>query len=808
METWNLSFDEWDENEEPLRESLCTLGNGYFATRGASEESHADDHHYPGTYLAGGYNRLKTSIKGIELEHEDLVNWPNWACLNFRIGDGEWFDLKRVEIISFNQVLDFRVGELKRSIHFRDNSGKETVLETRRFVSMDNSHIAAINWSLRPLNWSGVLEIKSHLDGSVSNWGVKRYRTLNSHHLKVRKKTPLGPGSLLLEVCTTNSEIIMAQASETRISRNDQKMIDKFIYWFNENQAGHFIQFNVVENDLITVEKVVCLFTSKDRAIFHPSYEAARLLNTCPSYQVLLQNHQEQWKRLWSLCDINLSDNPRETKLLRLHIFHLLQTVSFKTMDIDAGVPSRGLHGEAYRGHIFWDELFILPFLNLRVPEISRSLLMYRYRRLHEARLNARAEGYMGAMFPWQSGSNGEEESQVFHLNPYSGRWVPDNTHKQRHINANIVYNVWKYYQATDDLEFLFFFGIEMILEISVFWISIMTFNEARGRYDIKGVVGPDEFHTRYPEREELGIDNNAYTNFMASWCIRTTLKVFNNLARERQEELLHLHNLSKEDLLRWEEMGRKIYIPLMEDGIISQFEGFEHLLDLDWNHYRKKYGNIQRLDRILEAEGDSSNRYKVNKQADVLVLFYLFSPEELEDGFRWMNYPFVRESIPKNIEYHVGLSTNGSSLSRIVHSWVLSRYDYSAWMWFQQSLESDIADIQGGTTAEGIHLGAMAGTVDLVQRCFTGLEVRDDVLWVRPSIPGQIKHLEFSIRFKGQILLLKYERPIFFIKLERTSMPSVKIGVEGVIHGLRQGEGFSFEVTSAENNHPKLDIY
>lgn len=808
METWTLSFDEWDEKEESLRESLCALGNGYFATRGASEENAADEHHYPGTYLAGGHNRLKTVIKGIEVENEDLVNWPNWLCLTFRSGDGDWFDLKKVHIVAFDQVLDIQYGELRRSFHVRDNTGKETLLESRRFVSMDNKHTAGLQWIMRPLNWSGPLELKSHIDASVTNWGVKRYRDLNSKHLKVRNKHPLDKGSLLLEVSTTNSEIVMAQASRTSVYLNEKKVEEVPVYWEDEERAGHVLRIDVSEGDFIRIEKVVCLFTSKDKAITQPAYEAERLLKTRRSYDILFRHHGKQWERLWSLCDINLSENPRETKLLRLHIFHLLQTVSFKTIDLDAGVPSRGLHGEAYRGHIFWDELFILPFLNLRVPEISRSLLMYRYRRRHEARLNAKSEGYIGAMFPWQSGSNGEEESQVFHLNPHSGHWVPDNTYKQRHINATIVFNIWKYYQVTGDLEFMFFFGSELMLEISKFWSSTMTFNEVRGRYDIKGVVGPDEFHTKYPDREELGIDNNAYTNYMASWCMRTTLKVLSSLPKERLEELFNVHGITRGDLARWEEMSKKLYIPFIDAELISQFEGFEKLKDLDWNHYRKKYGNIQRLDRILEAEGDNANCYKINKQADVLMLFYLFTPEELEEGFRWLNYPFERKSIPKNIEYHVNLSTNGSSLSRIVHSWVLSRYDYSAWMWFQQALESDVADIQGGTTAEGIHLGAMAGTVDLVQRCFTGLEAIDDVLMVRPSIPEEIKRLEFSIRFRGQSLLLRYEKPVFFIKLQRTSMPSVKINVGGVIHCLRQGEGFSFEVHSRENNHPRLDFY
>ena len=191
--------------------------------------------------------------------------------------------------------------------------------------------------------------------------------------------------------------------------------------------------------------------------------------------------------------------------LLRFHIAHVLQVCSRHTADYDAGVPARGLNGEAYRGHVFWDELFIYPYLNFRLPEITRELLMYRYRRLGEARAAAREAGYKGAMFPWQSGSDGTEETQVVHLNPLSGQWDPDLHHNQRHVNAAIFYNVWHYYQATDDADFLREHGAEIMLEIARFWASIAHFNPERDRYEIHGVMGPDEFHEKYPGAAEGG---------------------------------------------------------------------------------------------------------------------------------------------------------------------------------------------------------------------------------------------------------------------------------------------------------------
>jgi len=196
-------------------------------------------------------------------------------------------------------------------------------------------------------------------------------------------------------------------------------------------------------------------------------------------------------------------------------------------MELDAGIPARGWHGEGYRGHIFWDELFICPLLNLHLPILARAPLLYRYRRLDEARWAARQAGFRGAMYPWQSGSDGREETDVMYFNPRSGNWIKDDAHLQRHVGAAVAYNVWQYYQATGDTEFLYSFGAELMFEIARFWASIAQWNETRGRYDICGVMGPDEFHDRYPDREAPGLENNAYTNVMAVWCIARALHLF-----------------------------------------------------------------------------------------------------------------------------------------------------------------------------------------------------------------------------------------------------------------------------------------
>jgi trehalose/maltose hydrolase-like predicted phosphorylase len=201
------------------------------------------------------------------------------------------------------------------------------------------------------------------------------------------------------------------------------------------------------------------------------------------------------------------------------------------------------------------------------------------------------------------------------------------------------------------------------------------------------------------------------------------------------------------------------MFVPF-HDGIISQFDGYEQLRELDWENYRSRYGNIQRLDLILEAEGDSANRYKLSKQADVLMLFYLFSAEELRELFERLDYPFEYETIPRNVAYYAQRTSHGSTLCRVAHAWVLARSDRPRAMeFFAQALQSDVSDIQQGTTAEGVHLGAMAGTVDLMQRVSTGIEVRGDVLRLNPELPQEVNRLDMRIRYRGHSLDLRLTR-------------------------------------------------
>ncbi|MGV0871239.1 trehalose-phosphatase [Mycolicibacterium sp. XJ879] len=792
-EAWTYTFDGYEPHAEKLREALCTVGNGYFATRGAAPESKAGQVHYPATYAAGVYNRLEDLVGGTGIDNESLVNLPNWLPLTFRIDDGEWFDIDAVDVLTYRQTLNLREAVLTREVRFCDDAGRTTRLTQHRFVAMHAANVAALQSKIVAEDWSGIVQLRSTIDGNVRNEGVERYRGLASTHVSSPTKRGLSEDSVLMTVETTQSHTSVALAARTTVWHGENPAPATYRLVDEELEIGHDVFTDLKQGQELTVEKIVSLVTARDTDISEPATGAERRLERQERFATIRNAHVLAWAHLWERLSIEFEDHFDELRILRLHLLHLLQTVSYHSQDLDVGVPARGLHGEAYRGHVFWDELFIFPVLNLRCPTITRALLQYRYRRLPEARRAARLAGYCGAMFPWQSGSDGREESQAMHLNPRSGRWNPDASHRAHHIGIAIAYNVWQYYQVSGDLAYLIDYGSELLVEIARFWVSRTTYDEKRDRFGISGIIGPDEFHSGYPDRPYDGIDNNAYTNVMAVWVILRAIEALELMPLPNRLDLREKLTLTTEELKRWEHVSRRMFVPF-HDGILSQFEGYEELAELDWNVYRNRYGDIRRLDRILEAENDDVNHYKASKQADALMLLYLLSSDELRRLLTRLGYRLTPEQIPKMVDYYLSRTSHGSTLSALVHTWVLARANRDhAMEFFEQVLKSDVADIQGGTTSEGIHLAAMAGSVDLIQRCFTGLETRDDRLILAPNWPESLGALGFPLHYRGHHLHVRVSGKGAEVSVDPRDVPPVMIECRGRIEHLAPGRTIRF---------------
>jgi beta-phosphoglucomutase family hydrolase len=792
---WLLRYDGFDPETEGLREALCTLGNGYWGTRGAAAEADADAVHYPGTYLAGVYNRLRTDLGTHVVEDESMVNAPNWLPLWFKVGAEDWFRPDTARLVSYRQELDLRRGLLTRVIRFLDDAGRTTRVTTRRFVSQAAPHVAVLDSTFEAEDWSGLLTVRSALDGRVANGNVAAYRLLAGTHLTPSTAAEIDAETVLLEMETTESGVHIAMASRTRAFEGDRRLApSRRLLRDDAGWVAHEFELDLAPGHPLRVEKVVIVSTSRDRAIVSPAQAVTTWMQRLAEPARLLRAHEREWQILWDEFAVHLHASERASLALNLNTFHVLQTMAAVDADLDAGVPARGLHGEGYRGHVFWDELFVYPILTLRRPDLSRALLGYRYRRLGEARAAAKSAGFEGAMFPWQSGIDGRDVTPTELFNTRTDQWMPDNSRLQRHVGLAIAYSVWQHYQSTGDLEFLIRQGAELLLEVARFFASLTSYDAAADRYDIEGVMGPDEFHDGYPGAPGQGLRNNAYTNVLTAWVLRRAVETVALLEGRYCRPLWNRLRLRPDEVGEWEHISRRLRVPFHADGVLSQFDGYEQLAEFDWDAYRARYGSIGRLDLILNAEGDSPNNYRLSKQADVLMLLYLLSAEELRDVLHDMGYALPPEAIVRTVEFYGSRSTHGSTLSNVVHSWLEARRDRErSWAFLTQALESDLADIQGGTTREGIHLAGMAGSVDMVVRCYTGLEIRGDMLWLHPVLPAELTEIAFTINYREQPIRLELTATRLRLRLHAGGATPIRLRIEGQEATLSPGETRDF---------------
>ena len=777
---WSVSYHDYDADKERSREALLAVGNGYFGTRGAMEEAGPGKVNYPGTYMAGLYNRRISKVGDRDIENEDFVNAPNWLPVNFKIDDGDFLDPNKDKILSMDRRLSFRDGLLTREMMVEDEEGRQTRILSKRLGSMDDPHLAAIQYQVIPLNYSGRITLRTGLSGKHINDGVERYRQLDQKHLE-----PLEQGgdrrTQYLLVQTTRSEIEIGLAARLRLLINQSEEQPNPLHITSEGCIDSEIEVQVQSGQTLTLEKLVAIYTSRETGAGLTLKTAIEKAGQMEGFQQIHIRSAGRWEEIWKESDIVVEGDRFAQKLLRMHIYHLMLTASPHNVNIDAGIPARGLHGEAYRGHIFWDELYILQFYAFHYPEVVKSILMYRHRRLDKAREYARQYGYEGAMFPWQSGSDGREETQILHLNPVSGEWGDDYSSLQRHVSLAIAYNIWYYYWISADEEFMLNQGGEMILEICRFWSSKAS-KDDRGRYSIDRVMGPDEFHEQLPGSGVGGLKDNAYTNLMVVWMLDKVNTFLDHTPDEKTRAVREKINLSPEETKKWKDITRKINLEVSPHGIIAQFDGYFGLKELDWDHYRNEYGNIHRMDRILKAEGLSPDDYKVAKQADTLMAFYNLEQDEIKGILDRLGIPSGKKILENNFDYYIQRTSHGSTLSRIVHASLANRLGRKALAWdlYMEALSSDYVDIQGGTTAEGIHAGVMGSTLLFVIHSIAGIQFHRERLSFEPQLPEGWKKVKFSFAFRKNYYTFDIFPDRLVVETDAAENQSIEVMVSG----------------------------
>ncbi|HVL77643.1 MAG TPA: glycoside hydrolase family 65 protein [Noviherbaspirillum sp.] len=793
---WTVSYDHYDPDTERRREVVLALGNGVYVTRSTPVDARPGPTHYPGTYRAGCYERIPGRVADTEDPTDSLANLPNWTRLDFRIDGGPWFSLDAVEILDYAHWLDLKAGIATRSVLFLDAAGRRTRLCEERLVSMADPALCALRVALTPQDWSGRIELRSTIDAEVRNTNVQRYIDYEQRHLRDPVWHRLSGNEGMVLSGTLHSGVDIAMAFRTVIDRDDA-LADATA---QDGGIEHRAELAVQPGHGVAIEKHVAICTSLDPEADEAGRRAAAALVRARGFAPMHADHEQAWNRIWQRMGIEAED-PELARFLYLHAFHVMQTVSPLSAPLDVGIPARGWHGEGYRGHIFWDELFVLPFLNFRFPELAREALMYRHRRLDAARDAARKAGWRGAMYPWRSARDGGEVTPRRQKNLLSGAWMEDHTWRQHHIGAAIAFNTWQYYLVTGDREFLLQCGADMMLEIARFWASIASPGGEDNSYDITGVVGPDEYHNAYPGRSEAGLDNNAYTNLMAAWTLVHALRMLDHLESAERTALLERLGIDEEELRHWDHVSRNLRVRFLDDGVIAQFEGFERLKPFSKDVLPPELED-KRLDWALHKIGQSADDYQLSKQADTLTLFYLIPYHEAAELLQRLGCEFDRDRLMRTVEYYLDRTTHRSSLSATVYAGALAGEDLDrSWEFYRQALHTDLEGRKGESIAEGVHLAAMGGTLDVLQRRYLGVRPTEFGLCIEPNLPRQLGVVRLGIWFRGAHLELESRGDRVCVRASAGNAAAVPVMRDGVQVMLEPGGEMEFEAVS-----PALD--
>lgn len=713
------------------QEAILTLGNGYLGLRGAPIISRFSDDHYPGLYVAGIFNQTTTKISDHDVINEDLVNFPNPQLLEITI-DGKKLTTPYSKRES---TLNMQNGTLNEKFVFPVAKGN-LFLTTTKVVDPINYHQFGVEADLSS-NFTAQIQVEFIIDGTVLNQNVARYRNFNSQEFEI-----VNSDDHILSGRTLQSKINFAIGAKTETN------VSKIITNNSETKVFDQAEFTIQPQQTVTLKRVMAVATDNDTADYFDVVDEAI---SHSSFDDIYQSSCGHWQKFWQESDVKLvSDDTDAQKMIHLNIFQLHQAVQGPVNShLDASIGSRGLTGEGYRGHIFWDELFIVPYLATNDPDAAKAIIQYRIKRLSAAKQNANAQLEKGAMYPWQSASIGDEQAQFIHLNPISNQWYPDNSRLQRHVSLAVVYDLWSYTDITGKTDLLLDGGLNLLLETSKFWLNKAQFDGQN--YHISGVMGPDEFHEAYPDTETGGLSDNAYTNLMVVWSLLWMLKL--------QKQLPEAFNIALQEcdfdqslINKAHELIKYLKIYVNDDGVIEQYNHYFELKDLDLKAYQDKYQDIHRIDRILTSEGKSCDDYQVDKQADVLMTTYNFGQEVVQSLCQSLGIKLPKDWLLKNRDYYLARTVHGSTVSRPVYATVdVALGDINdAWNKLKVALKSDYDDIQGGTTADGIHTGVMGSTLTVIMRDFAGIRLVDDVVVINPQIPKQWQELSFNKIYRG----------------------------------------------------------
>lgn len=713
---WTVIETQFDAAELHHKETLFTIGNGYLGTRGTFEED------YPGsnqaTFIHGVYDNAPVVTT-------ELVNCPDWLPLTIEV-EGELFRLDRGKILGYQRQLDLRWGIVSRDVLWRSPKGHTVYLHFERMASMASKHVLVLRCQVTPMDFEGEIRVEASFNTEPDNRGVEHWECLQ-HDGK--------DNHIWFDMRCLSSNIELSMASQLTCSDSAVVQVTG-----KDSNPKLTTQFRATLKQTVTLEKTVTVFTSRD--VNKPLTAAQNLLASLPSYNSLLAAHGAVWDELWQDSDVKIEGDVTAQIAVRYNLFQLLAAAP--RHDDRVSIPAKTLSGFAYRGHVFWDtEIFIVPFLTLTQPQIARNLLSYRYHTLPGARRKAKEAGYEGAMYAWESASTGDEVTPRWVYDPNGNPvriWCGD---IEVHINADVAYAVWQYWQVTGDNEWMRDRGAEIILDTAVFWNSRVEWNSDRHCYDILDVIGPDENHER--------VNNNVFTNRMVQWHIETafaTLEWLRKYDADKAASLEQQLNLTPERLKRWRHIiSHILLLHDWETGLIEQCEGFFNLEDVNLADYEWRTKSMQALLGIEET-----NSSQILKQPDVLMLLYLLRESALPTRLTPSEYQKI---LSTNWDYYTPRTdhTYGSSLGPAIHAILACDLDKKAEAYehFMRAALVDLKDVRKNA-CEGIHAASTGGVWQAVVFGFAGVRMTPTgPKVVTPHLPDSWTRLQFKLQWQNQ---------------------------------------------------------
>ncbi len=750
---WIIKETEWDKGIQAIRETQFALGNGYIGSRAVMEEIPYDAR--PGTYITGIYDKLTAQVS-------EMVNFPNPVNFKFTV-TGEKIGVSAMEVLSHKRVLNMKKGLLLRNTRYRNSKGDRFDYQSLRFISMHNKNIGAMQIVLTPLDKDYSVDVETNIDTSVYNAGsVTEGR---KKHFRVRE---LGQKSNAgyLSVETFAKKYALVYWSGFYYEYEGKKTYAKdniFRIRVKKRKPIVFTKIFYIED--VPADKAI---PKHREAAFKKFYKAFH-----SKFDTLLNEHIQAWAKLWEASDIVIKGVANILINMRFNIYHMLICGYF-----DNGVSSIGartLSGEGYRGHIFWDtEIFLLPFYVHTNPRVARNMLLYRYKRLDQARTIAKEAGYKGAMFPWESAGSGFDDTPTW-AKDINGEIVKIFTNKmEQHITSDIAFAVRSYYNATDDEEFMKDYGCEIMFETARFCASRAEYNKKKDIYEINHVIGPDEFH--------IDVNNNAFTNTMAVWNLLAAYRIFNDLKKKSPKVYSSLKkkiHLKDSEVGHWKTVAAKMKKSnTNRKGVIEQFDGYFKLKKAGFKEVDEN--GIPVLPKNLSTV--DMGKTQLIKQPDVIIMLYLLSDF------------FTFEQVKENYRFYMIKTAHKSSLSPAISALMACRAGdiFRAYHFFNVTLRADISNLYGNTY-EGAHAASLGGTYQALIFGFAGLKKSEKGLMVDPRLPRTWEKLVFPFHWKGQTLEFEVDNSEVKIKAKSRKKKGFNIIVFGKKQLIKGSKTYTF---------------